>query len=381
MNIHEKEPTLTASVIAILSESEQPSAVTIEYCAKCLAFSMTSFRRKLAHEHTSFKLIQQKYLNELCINGLLTQSLRIDDLAFQLGYSERATFERAFKNKYGTTPASFKELSAGIEPNSEEQTIAKIINELPSLSESCQKLICAQKEDNLDLLATTKIVASDPVLSARIIGVASTAIYGKTPADLKEAIGRNLGISTVINLAVIHSIESNLHDKIDERLLTSILNISAKVPKLLKLFKQDNTIEALLKKDLLEQVLMFGLLGLFVLCHKSTKTHATIEHCLIGSDDLSTLNQQLNQLVGHTIFSSSAMMLSLWHLDSSVIKSLNQLHRISITNTKQSKPMELLIFMLSCLYQGLKKDQDFSSLEEKAELLNIGGFKDIQQLL
>jgi len=378
---HKNKSTLTTDVIDILTEHDNPSTVTIEYCAKALSFSMTSFRRKLANEHTSFKLIQQKYLNELCVKALLIKKTKIDELANTLGYSERATFERAFKNKYGTTPAHFRELSAGIAPTSARQHISDIINSLPTLSESTQKLLSAQKADNLDLINTTKIVASDPILSARIIGIASKAIYGKTPTTLKEAIGRNLGISTVVNLAVIHSLEESLNDKVDDKILQNILQASSTAPRLLKLFKQNSEFEDLLNKDLLEQVLMFGLLGLLILCHKNAQTHEIVRHCFNGYDDLNTLNQQLFKLVGQTLFSSSAMMLSLWHLDATVIKSLNTLHKITISNSKQSQTTERLLFMMSCIFHAIKKERDLFWLEEKAELLNFGGFKEIKQLL
>ena len=60
---------LTGTVNNLLNESELPAALTIEDCAKALAMSMTSFRRKLAQEETSFKLIQAKFLNELCVQA------------------------------------------------------------------------------------------------------------------------------------------------------------------------------------------------------------------------------------------------------------------------------------------------------------------------
>ena len=102
---------LTESVNRLLVQSDLPASLTIEQCAKALAMSMTSFRRKLAQEDTSYKLIQSKFLNELCVQALLTKQANIDDLSGKLGYSERATFERAFKQKFGTTASQFRELA------------------------------------------------------------------------------------------------------------------------------------------------------------------------------------------------------------------------------------------------------------------------------
>ncbi len=102
---------LTEAVNKLLSKSAVPATLTIEQSATALAMSMTSFRRKLSKEETSFKLIQSKFLNELCVHALLTKQVNIDVLVQKLGYSERATFERAFRNKFGITPSKFRELA------------------------------------------------------------------------------------------------------------------------------------------------------------------------------------------------------------------------------------------------------------------------------
>ena len=116
---------LTEAVNQLLKSSDVPAALNIEQCADALAMSITSFRRKLAQEESSYKLIQTKFLNELCVSALLTQSLKIDELAIKLGYSERATFERAFRQKFGLTPAQFRELSKYDDAKSHRKNITK----------------------------------------------------------------------------------------------------------------------------------------------------------------------------------------------------------------------------------------------------------------
>jgi AraC-like DNA-binding protein len=69
--------------------------------------SMTTFKRKLTQEKTSYKLIQSKFLNEFCVKVLITMQTKIDDLAIKLGYSEKATFERVFRHRFGITPSNF----------------------------------------------------------------------------------------------------------------------------------------------------------------------------------------------------------------------------------------------------------------------------------
>ena len=65
MNNNQPSLLLTEAVNRLLSEADLPASLTIEQCASALAMSMTSFRRKLTQEETSFKLIQSK-LNTSC---------------------------------------------------------------------------------------------------------------------------------------------------------------------------------------------------------------------------------------------------------------------------------------------------------------------------
>ena len=201
---------LTEAVNLLLNKSELPATLTIEQSAIALAMSMTSFRRKLSQEETSFKLIQSKYLNELCVHALLTKQISIDTLFQKLGYSERATFERAFRHKFGVTPSQFRELSLPNKDESKHQSLAYIAQHMAPLPDSCLQLIQEKEQDNLDIQRVVGIVANDAIFTARVMGLASKAIYGKTPKNTQEAISRNLGINTVINMAIVYGVKDSL---------------------------------------------------------------------------------------------------------------------------------------------------------------------------
>jgi hypothetical protein len=81
-----------------------------------------------------------------------------------------------------------------------------------------------------------------------------------------------------------------------------------------------------------------------------------------------------------SIFSSSSLMLSLWHIDASLVKQLSHLEKVSQSKVKRSEQDELILFMLSCLYFSAAGHKDFSALEQKAELLNINNFDEITTL-
>eukprot|EP00487_Bulimina_marginata_P010687 TRINITY_DN5804_c0_g1_i1.p1 TRINITY_DN5804_c0_g1~~TRINITY_DN5804_c0_g1_i1.p1 ORF type:complete len:117 (+),score=7.21 TRINITY_DN5804_c0_g1_i1:84-434(+) len=99
---------------------------------------------------------------------------------------------------------------------------------------------------------------------------------------------------------------------------------------------------------LVEQVLVFAPLGILLLCHKSAPKHQLMLHSLKGIDDLGSLNKYIHKSMGMSLFSASILMLSLWHIDASVVKQLNHLEKVSNKKVQGSRQDELVLFMLSC---------------------------------
>jgi len=381
MNKTTKPLILTEAVNTLLSRSAIPATLTIEQSAKALAMSMTSFRRKLSQEETSFKLIQNKFLNELCVHDLLTKQVNIDVLVHKLGYSERATFERAFRNKFGITPSKFRELSLLGKHDESWQSLRHIAQHMAPLPDSCQQLLQEKEQDKLDIDRVVDIVATDPVFTGRVMGLASKAIYGKTPKNTQEAISRNLGINTVINMAVIYGVKDALELQVDQRLHEQCTRAFLVAPKLFQLMRKVVGKGIKFNVALTEQVLIFALLGILLLSHKKSAKHELILHSLQGINDLDSFNQHINEAMNMSIYSASTLMLSLWHIDASVIKQLNHLDKISQQVNKTSKEDELVLFMLSCLYVLATGHNDFVELEQKSLLLGLERFDEIKGLL
>ena len=372
---------LTESVNVLLKKSTVPATLTIEQCATALAMSMTSFRRKLSQEETSFKLIQHKYLNELCVHALLTKQVNIDDLVQKLGYSERATFERAFRNKFGITPSKFRELSLLGKGESSRQSLHYIAQHMTPLPNSCQQLLQEKNQDNLDIQRVVNIVANDPIFTGRVMGLASRSIYGRTPTNTQEAISRNLGINTVINMAVVYGVKDSFESQVEQRVIDQCTHAFLLAPKFFQLMRRSVGKDTRFDIALTEQVLIFSLLGIFLLTHKDSMKHKLMLHSLQGINDLHSLNQHINKAMHISIYSASTLMLSLWHIDASVIKQLNHLDKMSQQSIKGSKQDELQLFMLSCLYVLATGHNDFSELDQKAQLLGLDNFTEIKTLL
>ncbi|NQY89511.1 MAG: HDOD domain-containing protein [Colwellia sp.] len=378
--MNHKPLVLTAAVNTLLTKSAVPATLTIEQCAVALAMSMTSFRRKLSQEETTFKLIQQKYLNELCVHDLLTKHVNIDSLVIKLGYSERATFERAFRNKFGITPVKFRELSLVGDDKYTKQNLSFIAQNMPPLSDSCQQLIAEKDQDSFDLQRVIEIIAKDPIFMGRLMGLASRAIYGKTPNNIQEAIGRSLGINTVVNLAVVYAVKDALAEHVDQEVINQSTYAFVMAPKLFQMMRKSAGIKIKFDISLTEPMLVFALLGVLLLCHKSAPKHQLMLHSLRGIDDLGSLNHHVHETMDMSIFSASTLMLSLWHIDASVIKQLNHLDKVSKQQIKGTIQDELVLFMLSCLYALATGRKDLSELEQKAELLNLDGFSEVKAM-
>lgn len=377
---------LTQQVNRLLEQSKLPATLTIEQCADELAMSMTSFRRKLSQEETSFKLIQNKYLNELCISELLRKETKIDPLVIKLGYSERATFERSFRQKFGITPAQFRKLGL-LGASDVKQNLTEIAQNLPPLATSCQELLQI-KETSVDIENVTSIVESDPIYAGRVMGLASKAIYGKTPQNIQEAISRNLGINTVINLALVFAVKDMLNQHISSDIIEKFTQAFIIAPKLFQHIRRALGTKVKFNIPLTEQTLTFALLGIFLLSHENANKQSFVQHSLKGVDDLRTLNISFHKTLGVSVLASSSIMLSLWHMDATLIKELIRLDKLMQTGKPANASDELVLFMLSVLYSyavasksGEDNNESIEQLISQANQLQIADFPEIYQAL
>jgi len=370
---------ITEIVYRILAESIEPTSMNIEKCANTLAMSATTFRRKLAQEETSFKLIQTKFLNELCVKELLTNTLKIDELSLKLGYSERATFERAFRQKFGLTPAQFRELSIGEHVKGNQGKLISLAKDLSPMPDSCCQLLSEKEQGSLDLERVIAIVSKDPVFTGRVIGQASKAIYGKTPRNLKEAVGRNLGINTVVNFAVLFGAKDALLSQVDVFIIERYCEAFLLAPKFFQACRKASKIKYNFDLAITEQTLIFGLIGILLLCHKGTSCVSATIHAMKGIDDIEILNRHVKKSTELSVFSASTLMLSLWHIDAGVIKQLSHLDQVTTKNSQGSEQDEFILFMLSCLFRHGAGHAITTDIFEKAELIGLQHFDEIYE--
>jgi AraC-like DNA-binding protein len=90
-------------------DTSRPATVSIIQVAEVLGIHQRVLQRNLAEQGISFREIKEALLKELALDLLIGQSLEVDTIAEQLGYSEASAFQRAFKNWFGVTPRKFCE--------------------------------------------------------------------------------------------------------------------------------------------------------------------------------------------------------------------------------------------------------------------------------
>ena len=379
--LEEQPDSLTSRVTQILKNSERPASITIEQMAKALNMSDSSFRRHLANEDVSYKKLQNRFLDELCISELLNSEVKIDALALELGYAERSTFERSFRNKFAMTPSQLRDLSKQYTGSAVGgKDLKAIVSELPPLSNSCRDLLELANSNQLDLVAVVTILNTDPVFSGRVMGLASRAIYGNPPRDIRDAVGRSLGLETVKNLAVLYSAKDCLSNAIEGINVEHFINSMLVGPKLFQLFKRAMNADFEPESATLDQVMMFGLLGLFLLCNNAYTEHDFVKKQLSNAPNLNVFMQELAKK-DISLLGATSLLLSFWGIDSSVIKLFALLEKHGTDFEDISKMDALILFtydIVFCRVQGIGVTGEQI---ERAETLGIDDFEDLMMFL
>ena len=85
----------------------------LEAVAERMHVSARTLRRQLSNEQTSFQLILDTVRSERARKLLAETHRGIDDIAYQLGYSDPSNFGRAFRKWEGMSPTAFRERQQG----------------------------------------------------------------------------------------------------------------------------------------------------------------------------------------------------------------------------------------------------------------------------
>jgi AraC-like DNA-binding protein len=114
------EPTL-ASLVRSVRENSLPATVkmaildrlpeqtlTEEEAATTHNMSLRTFQRRLESEGTRFRVLLDQTRTQLAESLLADASFTLTEVSFYCGFSEQASFSRAFKRWTGKTPSAYR---------------------------------------------------------------------------------------------------------------------------------------------------------------------------------------------------------------------------------------------------------------------------------
>ena len=101
-------PGVIAQIEAYVRGALPTKDCSVDGCAEKLGTSVRTLQKRLTRIHMRFSEIVQSERVQLAKNALLWTDWTLDEIAFQLGYSEQTSFGRAFKRSTGMTPQAFR---------------------------------------------------------------------------------------------------------------------------------------------------------------------------------------------------------------------------------------------------------------------------------
>jgi len=107
------KPGLVEQVESYVRNALSTGQCTVEGCAGKLGTSARTLQKRLTRVKVRFSDVVQMERVKLAKHALLWSDRTLDDIAFQLGYSEQTSFGRAFKRSTGVTPQAFRHSESG----------------------------------------------------------------------------------------------------------------------------------------------------------------------------------------------------------------------------------------------------------------------------
>lgn len=99
----------TQRVREFLMQQARPYRTIMDTVARSFGLSARSLHRRLESEGTSYRAIERDALATRARHLLLDRHQTIQEIAYELGFSDAPTFHRAFKRWTGTTPTGFRQ--------------------------------------------------------------------------------------------------------------------------------------------------------------------------------------------------------------------------------------------------------------------------------
>ncbi len=104
-------------------QQARPRWLELPAVAAELHLSVSTLQRHLTAEGSSFQAVKDQLRRDLAVVRLITSDVPLAVLAGELGFSDSATFQRAFKGWTGSAPGVYRRAAAAASPPQEEAPV------------------------------------------------------------------------------------------------------------------------------------------------------------------------------------------------------------------------------------------------------------------
>jgi AraC-like DNA-binding protein len=102
------EPPIVQAVYECISRQLKHDRTQAADVAKALGFSVRTLQRRLADADVKFSDVLDNVRREHLQGYLRENALSLTEIAFLLGYSDQSSFNRAFRDWFGTSPSAYR---------------------------------------------------------------------------------------------------------------------------------------------------------------------------------------------------------------------------------------------------------------------------------
>lgn len=302
----------------IFEQTPNPARLRLESVALALGLSESALRKALKQEDISFSRALKNFIHDRACQLLLAGE-KTDSVATSLGFSDRRSFDRSFKEHSGINAGQVRQLGSRLRFQKGNTHLLDIVEHLPPLPDTVAKLL-ALDDDKMTLSQVVKLIENDPIFHAHVMGKASRALFGRAPESLEQAIGRNLGLGNIKNIAVIFSAQQLLTSQSrfqNLSLLTDAMLLSERLYTEAFGYSEDGT-----QDTQTQQLLLFGLLSLLLIFHSDCLYAEGALHQWEQSDSFSQFAREIKSHYGICLYGATSLMLLRWGFTSSINQQL-----------------------------------------------------------
>lgn len=365
--------TMIEKLLHFFKHAETFNEISLVSAAEALYSSESSIKRALTLEKTSFSQILTSYRKEVALKKVLKLNSKIESVAHYMGYSDRASFERAFKKWYNFSPLQIKKMTQLLGIEAKKITQSDIFS-LPVSSTVCQRVIQLIRKENYSINELALVISSDPILTGKLIGVANSAFYGgREVKDLNDAIVKTLGVDMVQNLALSLMASKELSTKKCEKFSMYHYWLNALVSA--EAAKEFANCEAIIKEKESQFLVLAALMhniGTYAIAHLQPEQCSNFLKLMKGSDAETDLAKQVilqNKIFSISCFKVGNLLLAHWGLPLVLCEMISGMEKVYLGKKNLPKSIFLLAILSGCIHKVVRHQEEFEPSQEYIEKL------------